>query len=117
MRISASGEFSFEALVGFAVVEAGHPSVSGFDLDQHFRKISIRCRAADHGNIGGAFENLVAFLLGNAAEDTKLFALGFKFLVIGKAMKNFLFSFIANRAGVVKDKTGFLDGWNLPVSL
>src|SRR5437879_1700120 len=94
MRISASGEFSFEALVGLAIVEAAYTAVSSFDLNQHLRKISVRCRTANHGNIRRALKDLVAFLLGNAAEDTKLFTLRLKLLVISETLKHRLLGFI-----------------------
>src|SRR5207247_4178087 len=68
-------------------------------------------------NVGRALENLLAFLLRDAAEDPKLLALLFEFLVVGQAVKDFLLGFVANRAGVVENQAGFFYGWNLAVSL
>src|SRR6266536_1074889 len=112
MRIGPGGKLRLEALVGLTIVESGHTPVSSFDLYQHLRKISIRCRAADHGNVWGALEDLVAFLLRNAAEDAELFPLRLKLLVISETMKNLLLCFVSDGAGVVKHQASFLDGWN-----
>ena len=65
----------------------------------------------------GSLEDLFAFLLCHASEDPENLALRLVFLVIGKPVKNFLFGFVADRAGVVKDEAGLFDGRNLAVPL
>ena len=64
----------------------------------------------------GAFENLLAFLLGDATQDAKAFALSFQLLVIRQAMENLLLGFVANRAGVVEDEVRLIHGLNLAVA-
>ena len=91
MRIGAGGEFGFEAFVGFAIVEAGDADevrgfwlpasgvrclrLDGFQLHQHLRQVAIGGRSADQRDVRGALENLFAFLLRNATEDSELLAL------------------------------------------
>ena len=117
MRIGARGELSLKALVGFAIVEPGHTAVPCLDLNQHLRQIAIRSRSCYQRNVRRFFKNLLAFLLGHAAEHAEALALLLEFLVIRQAMKNFLFSLVADGAGVVEHQPSFFDGWNLAVSL
>ena len=117
IRVGARGELSLKALVGFAIVEPGHTAVPCLDLNQHLRQIAIRSRSGYQRNVRRFFENLVAFLLGHAAEHAKSLALLLEFLVIGQAMENFLLSFITNGASVVEHQPGFFDGGDLAVSL
>ncbi len=64
----------------------------------------------------GAFENLFAFLLRDAAEDSELFALLEEFLVIVEAVENFLLRFVADGAGVVENQVGLLDRVDLSIA-
>ena len=117
MRVGAGGEFGLEALVGLAIVESGDALLPCLDLYQHLRQVAVRSRTADHRNIGCAFENLFAFLLGHAAQHAKLFSLGMQFFVVGEAMENFLLGFVADGAGVVEDQAGIFDSRDLTVAL
>src|SRR5688572_29515906 len=56
--------------------------------------------------MGSPFENLVAFLLSDASEHAKSFALVL-FLELIQPIENLLFGLIANAAGVVKQQIGF----------
>jgi len=89
----------------------------GFELHQHLRKICVRRRAAYERDMWSALENLFPFLLGHAAEDSELLALGLQLLVIGEAMKHLLLGLVADRAGVVEDQVGLLDGLDLAIAL
>src|SRR5579872_6962012 len=81
MRVGARRELSLEAFVSFAVVQSGDTLLPCFNLDQHFRQVSIRRRAADQRNIRRALENLFAFLLRYASQHAEALALLIKFLV------------------------------------
>ena len=65
----------------------------------------------------GSLENLFAFLLGYAAEHTKLLALGHELLVVRQAVEDFLFGLVADGAGVVQNQVGLLDRLHLAVAL
>ena len=117
MRIGARCELSFKALVGRAIVKAGNAPGSVLDLNQHLRKIAIRCRSAHQRHMWSALEDLVAFLLGDATEHTEFLALSFQFLVVGESVKNLLLRLVPNGAGVVEHEAGLLDRWNLAVTL
>ena len=82
---------------------------SGFQLHQHLREIAVAGRSADQGDVRGAIENLFAFLLRYATEDSELLALLEEFLVIVEAVENLLLRFIADGAGVVENQVGLLD--------
>jgi len=70
---------------------------------------------ANHGDVRRALENLLAFLLGDAAQHAKDLAFFLEFLVVSEAMKDLLLRFVADGAGVVEDEIGFLDGRNLAI--
>src|SRR5215467_4229814 len=63
------------------------------------------------------FKNSFALLLGDAAQHSELLALGLQLLIVVEAMKNLLFGFVANGAGVVEDQVGLFHGFNLTVTL
>ena len=71
MGIGAGGEFGFEGLVGLAVVEPGNASSARLDLHQHLGQIAVRSRAGHQRNVRRALEDLLAFLLGNAAQNAQ----------------------------------------------
>ena len=106
MRIAARGELGLESLIGLAVVETGDAGCSCFDLHQHLWQIAVRCRAGDQRDIGRALENLLAFLLGHAAQHGKLLALLLQLLDVIQTVEDFLLGLIANRAGVIEDEVG-----------
>jgi hypothetical protein len=56
-----------------------------------------------------AFKDLLAFLLGHAAEYAEFLPLCLQLFEIGEAMKDLLLGFVTDRAGVVKDKVCLLD--------
>src|SRR5215472_6040741 len=64
----------------------------------------------------GAFENLFAFLLRNAAEHSKLFPLFLQLLEIRQPMKDFLFGFVTDGAGVVQNQISLLDSLHLSIA-
>jgi len=66
--------------------------------------------------VRGALENLFAFLLGYAAEHSKLFALLEQFLVIVQPVENFLFGLVPDGAGVVENQVGLLDRLHLLIA-
>ena len=51
-------------------------------------------------------EDLLALLLGDAAEDGELFAFALEALVLVEAVEDFLLGFVADGAGVVEDQAG-----------
>src|ERR1051326_8042366 len=75
MGICAGGEFGLESLVRLAIVETGDAAVPCFQALQHGWQIAIGRGAGDQRNMRGTFEDLFTFLLGNTAQDAKLFSL------------------------------------------
>ena len=71
MRVGAGGELGFESLIGLAIVEPGDACLPGFDLHQHLGQIAVRSRTGNQRHIGRALENLLAFLLGDAAQHAE----------------------------------------------
>ncbi len=67
--IGARGELGLEGLVGLAVVEAGDAGLAGFEAGEHLGQVAVGGGAGDERDVGGALEDLLAFLLGDAAED------------------------------------------------
>ena len=63
------------------------------------------------------FEDLLAFLLGDAAEHGKRFPLAMFSLKLVQPVEHLLFGFIADAAGVVEDQLGFLGGLDLLIAL
>ena len=86
------------------------------DLDQHFREVAVGCRPAHHGNIGRALEDLLAFLLRDAAQHAKLLSLSLQFLVVVEPVKDLLLGLVADRAGVIQDQSRLFDSRDLLVT-
>jgi len=63
-----------------------------------------------------ALENLFAFLLGHAAQHSKLLALGQQFFVVRQPMEHFLLRLIPDGAGVVQNQVGLLDRLHLAIA-
>ena len=63
-------------------------------------------RTCDERDIGSSLEDLVAFLLGHAADDGEALAFTLKLFVLVQAMKDLLLRFVADGAGVVEDQAG-----------
>ena len=116
MRVGTGSELGFKALVGLAIVEAGDVAVPGLDLYQHLRKITVRRRAAHHGDVRSAVEDLFPFLLGDAPENAEDLSLLLIFLVVREPVKDLLLGFVTNRAGIVEDQVGFLHGLYLAIA-
>jgi hypothetical protein len=106
MRIGAGDEWRLEGLIGLAVVKAGDALLPCFEAGEHVGEIAIGGRAGDERDVGRLVENLFALLLGDAAEDGKLFALSLQLLVLVQAVKDLLFGFVADGTGVVEDQPG-----------
>ena len=49
--------------------------LAGFEADEHLGQLAVGGRTGDERDVGGALEDLLAFLLGDAAEDGELLAL------------------------------------------
>jgi len=62
-----------------------------------------------------AFENALAFLLGDASQNSEHFALAV-FLEFVQTVKHLLFGLVANAAGVVENQVGFFGLDHLPVA-
>ena len=92
-------------------------AVPCLDLHQHLGQVAIRGRTTNHGNVRGALENPFAFLLRDAAQHAKDFALLLIFLVVGQAVKDLLLRLVADGAGVVEDQVRFLHGLYLAIAL
>ena len=106
VRVGARGELGVEGLVGLAVVEAGDAGLAGFEAREHLGQIAIAGRARDHRDIGRALEDLVAFLLGDAADDGELLAFALHFFVLVQPVEDLLLGLVADGAGVVEDEAG-----------
>src|SRR5215469_1491230 len=117
MGIAAGGEFGFEGLIGLPVIQSGYAVLPRLDLHQHLRKVAIRCRSRDQGNVRRAFEDLFAFLLGHAAQHRELLPFRLQLLIILQAVKNLLLSLVPYGAGVIENETGFFYSLDLPVAL
>ena len=102
--------------------QAGNAAVSVLDLHQHFRQLRVARRARHQRDMRRLFENLLALLLGDAADHGEGFLLAVRtfsggFLEEVEAIEDFLLGLIANRAGVVDNQLRFLDRGNLRVAL
>ena len=102
MRIAARGELGLKGLVGLAVVQAGYAAVPCVNLHQHLVQIAVGRRAGHQRDMRGLLENLFAFLLGHTTDHGKLLALRLELLVIGQTVEDLLFSFVADRTGVIE---------------
>ncbi len=73
-------------------------------------------RSAHQRHPRGALENLFAFLLRHAAEDSKLLALFQELLVIIQPVEYFLLGLIPDGARVVQNQVSLLDRFDLAVA-
>ncbi len=92
--------------------ETGDAIVAGFELHQHFRQAGVAGRAGDQADVRRLGKDLLPLLLGDAAQDGN----GFPFRVALEcieAVKDFLFGFIANAAGVVEKVSRFVRRFDL----
>ena len=87
MRIAAGGELGVEGLVGLAIVEAGDARRARSDLYQHLGQVAVGGRAGDQRDVGRALEDLLAFLLGDAAENGEALALLVQLLEVVEAIE------------------------------
>gem|GEM_PF-6820013 len=104
--IGAGGEFGVEGLVGLAVVKAGDAGLSGFEAGEHVGEVAVGGRSGDDRDVRGAVEDLLAFLLGDAADDGETLAFAVELFVLVEAVEDFLLSLVADGAGVVEDEAG-----------
>ena len=104
--VGAGGEVGLEGEVGLAVVEAGDAGFAGFEAGEHLWEVAVGGGPGDEGDVGGFFEDALAFLLGDAAEDGELFAFALESLVLVEAMEDLLLGFVADGTGVVEDQAG-----------
>jgi len=104
--VGAGGELGIEGLIGLAVVEAGDAALAGFKAGKHVGEVAVGGGAGDDRDVGGAVEDLRAFLLGYAADDGEALPFSVEFLVLIEAMKDFLLGLVADGASVVKDEAG-----------
>src|SRR5579871_629152 len=106
VRVGAGGEVGLEGEIGLAVVEAGDAGFAGFEAGKHLGEVAVGSGSGYEGDVGGLLEDALAFLLGDAAEDGKLFALALEALVLVEAMEDLLLGFVADGTGVVEDQAG-----------
>ena len=106
MRVGARGELGVEGLVGLAVVQAGDAGLAGFEAGEHVRQVAVAGRACDQRDVGRLLEDLVAFLLRDAADHGELLAFALHPLVLVQAMEDLLLGLVADGAGVVEDQAG-----------
>ena len=74
-------------------------------------QLVIAGRTADQADVGRPLEDLLAFLLGDAAQDAEGLS-GVLPLELVEPVENLLFGFVADAAGVVEQQIGF--GWAFP---
>ena len=117
MRVGAGGELGLEGLVGLAIVEPGDAIGAGLDLHQHRRQVAVRSRPGDQRDVGRALEDLLALLLGDAAQNGEALPFLVQLLEVVQAMEDLLLGLIADRAGVVDDEVGVLFALHLRVAL
>ena len=106
MRIGARRKLGFEGLFCLTVIQSGDARLPCLQANQHLRQFAVGSRSRDHGNIRSALEDFFPFLLRHAPQDHEAFALGVELLVVVQAVKDLLFGFIADGAGVVEDQVG-----------
>ena len=87
------------------------------DLHQHVRQVAVRSGAGDQRDVGRALEDLLAFLLGDAAENGEALPFLVQLLEVVEAVEDLLLGLIANGAGVVHDEVGVLFALDLLVAL
>ena len=80
-------------------------------------KLVVAGRSAHQADVRSLFENLLAFLLGDASQHRKRFALAMFFLELVEPVEHLLFGFIADAAGVVEDQLGFFGRLDLLIAL
>ena len=102
--ILARGEFRLEGLVGLPVVESSDAVLASFEAAEHLREFAVGGRSGDERDVGRSLEDLLAFLLGNAAKHAKALAGLVQLLVVVEAVEDFLFGFVADGTGVVEDQ-------------
>jgi len=90
---------------GVVEAQAGDAVVAAFELHQHFAEVGVAGRAGDQGNVGRAVEDLLAFLLGDAAQDAEDLVLHALALEVLQAAEDLLFGLIADAARVVEDES------------
>ncbi len=74
---------------------------------KHVGQVAIGGGTGDDRDVGGALEDLLAFLLGDAAEDGELLAFALHPLVLVQPVEDLLLGLVADGAGVVEDQPGF----------
>ncbi len=82
-----------------------------------FGQVAVRGGAGDQRDVGGALENLLAFLLGDAAENGEALPFLVQLLEVVEAIEDLLLRLIADGAGVVHDEVGVLFALDLLVAL
>ena len=64
-----------------------------------------------------ALKDLLAFLLGDASQNAKRFALCPQLLIVGETVEDFLLGLISDRAGVIEDQIRGFDRFYLAITL
>ena len=100
VRIIAAGEWRIECFFGIET-QAGDAARALFELYQHVAETRVTRRPANQADVGRAVEDLLAFLLRDAAKDAEDLAFARLALELLQAVEDFLLGFIADAAGVV----------------
>ena len=96
--------------------QAGDAAVSGFELDQHRFQLGVAGGARHQADVRSAAEDLLAFLLGHAAQHAEDFALAGVALELPQAVEHLLLGFVANAARVVEHQVGVFGRFHLGVA-
>jgi hypothetical protein len=108
VRVVAAGERGVERLFGIEA-QPGDAAGAGFKLHQHLAEARVAGRSANQADMRRALENLLAFLLRHAAQDTEDLALAGA-LELLQAVEDLLLGLIADAARVVEDQPGVFAG-------
>ena len=74
---------------------------------EHLGQVAVAGAAGDDRDVRRLLEDLVAFLLGHAADDGEALAFALQLFVLVQAMEDLLLGFVADGAGVVEDQARF----------
>src|ERR1039457_344251 len=116
VRIVATREGRIERFVRVEA-EARDAAIAGLELYQHLGQLVVAGGAGDEADERRALEDLLAFLLRDAAEHAEDLALAVVLLELLEAVKNLLLGLVADAAGVVENEAGFFGRVDLGIAL
>lgn len=101
--VVAPGERRFEGVLGIEA-QPGDAAFARLDARHQFTQAAVARRARHERNMGGAVEDLLAFLLRHAPQHGEHFAVARVLAELLQAAENLLFRLVADAASVVNDQ-------------